>query len=95
MPGIIADVRTADGLGLSGGFGRGWGATELVRRGAGRGHVGEPSDGCGTGVSRDPAASAVNGPALLLLDGKVGAEVQADDNVDVTGGGGSARLYRR
>jgi hypothetical protein len=33
-------------------------------------------------------ASAENGLALPHTDYKVGAETKADDNVDVTGGGG-------
>ena len=49
----------------------------------------------GTGVSRDPAASAVNGPALPPTDDKVCAEIPAYDSVDVGGGFGSVRLYRR
>ena len=49
----------------------------------------------GNGVSRGAAASAVNGPALPPPDDKIGAEIQGDDNIDVGGGGGPARLYRR
>ena len=49
----------------------------------------------GNGESRDAVASAANGPALPPTDDKVGAEIQADDNVDATGTGGPARLYRR
>ena len=48
----------------------------------------------GNGVSRDAVASAANGPALPPPNDKVGAEIQAEDNVDVTGGG-PARLDRR
>ena len=35
------------------------------------------------------------GPPLLPTDGKVAAEIQADDNVDVGGGGGPGGIYRR
>ena len=38
-----------------------------------------------------PVASLVNGPALPHTDYKVGTEIQSDDSVDVTGGGGSKR----
>ena len=44
-----------------------------------------PTAGDGNGVSRDPAAPAVNGPALPPLDDKVGVEVQQDVGVDVRG----------
>ena len=36
-----------------------------------------PTAGDGNGVSRDPASSAVNGPALLPTDGKMGGEIRA------------------
>ena len=51
--------------------------------------------GDGNGESRDPAASAENGPALPPLDDKVCAEIQQDIKVDVTGGGGPVKLHRR
>ena len=35
------------------------------------------------------------GPALPPTDDRVGAEIQVDDNVDVGGGFGAVRLYRR
>ena len=41
--------------------------------------------GDGNDGSRDPAASAVNGPALLPTDGKRGAEIQQGAGVDVRG----------
>ena len=50
---------TGIGRGLSGGFSGGGRDTELVRRGAGRGHVGEPTAGCGDGELSDPAAPKV------------------------------------
>ena len=43
------------------------------------------TDGDGNGVSRDPAAPSVNGPALPPTDDKVGVEVQQDVGVDVRG----------
>jgi hypothetical protein len=49
----------------------------------------------GNGESRDPAASAANGPALSPTDDKVGAETKADDSVEVLGDAGLAKLYRR
>jgi hypothetical protein len=36
-----------------------------------------------------------NGPALLSPDDKISSETKADDNVDIGGGFGSGRLYRR
>ena len=54
-----------------------------------------PSAGDGNGESRGPAAPAVNGLALPPTDDKVGGEIKADDSVDVGGGFGSVRLYRR
>ena len=39
----------------------------------------------GNGEPRDPAAPAVNGPALPPTGDKVGAEVQQDVGVDVRG----------
>ena len=36
-----------------------------------------PRAGDGTGVSRDPAAPPVNGPAVLPTDGKMGGEIRA------------------
>ena len=53
------------------------------------------SGSAGIGESRDAMASAVNNPVLLPTDDKIGAEIQGDDNIDVGGGGGPARLYRR
>ena len=47
------------------------------------------------GKSRDAVASAVNNPVLLPTDDKIGAEVQQDVGVDVSGGDGPARRYRR
>ena len=49
----------------------------------------------GTGESRDAAAPAAKGLALPPSDDKVSAEIQQGAGVDVTGGGGPARLHRR
>jgi hypothetical protein len=54
-----------------------------------------PTAGDGTGVSRESAASAVNGPALLPTDDRVGVELQADGNDDSGGDVGLARILRR
>ena len=49
----------------------------------------------GNGESRDAVESAENGPALPPLDDKVGVETPLDGEVDIRGGFGPARLYRR
>ena len=53
------------------------------------------SASAGNGESPDTAAAAVKGPPLLPTDGKVAAGIQPGVGVDVTGGGGSARIFRR
>jgi hypothetical protein len=53
------------------------------------------SAGDGIRESQNSAASAVNGLVPLPPDDKVGAEIQQDIKIDVTGGGGPTRLYRR
>ena len=45
--------------------------------------------------SPDAAASAASGPPLLPTDGQVAAKMNQVAGVDATGGGGSARIYRR
>ena len=49
----------------------------------------------GISESPDAVASAANGPPLLPTDGKAAAEIHQVVGVDASGGGGSARIYRR
>ena len=44
---------------------------------------------------RAAVPAAVNGPALPCPDDKVGAGIQQEVGVDIRGGVGPARLYRR
>ena len=54
-----------------------------------------PTGGRGIGESWNAMAPAVNGRELPPPDDKVGAEIQQEVGVDVSGDAGSARLYRR